>query len=50
MRYMAEVKILVQGFGRKEKAGWKSVTSTATLIKDNGLNIIIDPGMNRKLL
>ena len=46
---MVEVKVLVGGYA-KEKDGNEFASSTTTLIKDNNLNIIIDPGMNRKLL
>jgi glyoxylase-like metal-dependent hydrolase (beta-lactamase superfamily II) len=46
---MAEVKILVEGYVRGEED--KELAScTVTLIKDGNLNIIVDPGMNRKLL
>ena len=46
---MAEIKILIQGYV-KEKGGQEFASSTATLIQENKLNIIVDPGMNRKLL
>ncbi|UCD04562.1 MAG: MBL fold metallo-hydrolase [Candidatus Woesearchaeota archaeon] len=46
---MAEFKVLVEGYARKED-GCSYVSSTTTLIKENGLNIIVDPGMNRELL
>ncbi len=46
---MAEVKILIEGYV-KEENGSEFASSTAVLIKENRLNIIVDPGMNRKLL
>ena len=46
---MAEVKILVQGYV-KEKNGAEFASSTTSLIQEMDLNIIVDPGMNRKLL
>ena len=46
---MAEVKVLIEGYARKAKTGWEA-SSTVVLIKDNGKNIIVDPGINRKLL
>lgn len=46
---MAEVKILIEGYA-KEKNGAEFVSSTTTLIRERGLNIIVDPGMDRKLL
>lgn len=45
---MTEVKILVQGYAREDEEEF--VTSTATLIQDNNLNVIVDPGMNREAL
>ncbi|MBU2545047.1 MBL fold metallo-hydrolase [Patescibacteria group bacterium] len=44
---MAEVKILMKGYA-KEIEGEEFASSTITLIQDNNLNIIVDPGMNRK--
>ena len=46
---MAEVKILVEGYA-KEKNGVEFASSTTVLIKENDLNIIVDPGMDRELL
>ena len=46
---MAEVKVLVKGYANN-KNGIEYASSTTTLIKENKLNIIIDPGMNRELL
>ena len=46
---MAEVKVLIEGYAKKEE-GFELASSTTTLIKEKGINIIVDPGMNRKLL
>jgi glyoxylase-like metal-dependent hydrolase (beta-lactamase superfamily II) len=46
---MAEVKVLIEGYAEKTKTGWIASPSTV-LIKDSGLNIIADPGSNKKLL
>ena len=46
---MAEIKILIEGYAKKEN-GNEFASSTTTLIQENGLNIIVDPGMDRKLL
>ncbi|MFA5051357.1 MAG: MBL fold metallo-hydrolase [Patescibacteria group bacterium] len=46
---MPKIKVLIQGFA-KEKNGQEFASSTTTLIQENGLNIIVDPGMDRKLL
>jgi len=46
---MAEVKVLVEGFAREEGDS-EFATCTTTLIKEDNLNIIVDPGLNRKLL
>ena len=45
----AEIKVLIEGYVKKidEK---EYATSSVILIKDKSLNIIVDPGMNRKLL
>jgi len=45
---MAEVKTLVRGYAKKGDIEF--VTSTTTLVKDSGFNVIIDPGMNKTLL
>lgn len=45
----AEVKVLIEGYDRKENED-EFASSTAVLIKENGLNIIVDPGIDRKLL
>lgn len=46
---MAEVKVLIQGYVREEGDA-EIVSSTTTLIRHGELNIIVDPGMNRKML
>ncbi len=46
---MTEFKILIKGYAREEDDK-EFVTCTTTLIKDNNLNIIVDPGMNKPLL
>jgi len=46
---MAEVKILIEGYAREENNS-EFASSTTVLIKEGDLKIIVDPGMNRKLL
>jgi len=46
---MAEIKVLIQGYAREEN-GVEHASCTTTLIQEGKLNIIVDPGMNRKLL
>ncbi len=46
---MAKLKILIRGYVREEN-NEEFASSTTTLIQENNLNIIVDPGMNRKLL
>ena len=46
---MAKVKILIEGYAREIKDGWLA-SSTTTLIEESGKRIIVDPGINRKLL
>ena len=46
---MAKVKVLIEGYAKKTKEGWIA-SSTTTLAQTAGLNIIIDPGINRSLL
>jgi len=46
---MAEVKVLIEGYVKELKDGWLAQPSTV-LIKDSGLNIIVDPGSNKELL
>lgn len=46
---MVQVKILVEGYAR-EYNGYEKASSTAVLICSRGLNIIVDPGMDRKAL
>lgn len=46
---MAEVKVLIEGYAKELKDGWKC-SSTTSLIKSNGKLIIFDPGCNRERL
>ena len=46
---MAEVKILIEGYAREVKNGWIA-SSTVTLIKTDGKEVIVDPGCNRNRL
>ncbi len=46
---MAEVKVLIEGYAR-EQDGSEFASSTTTLIHEKGITIIVDPGMNRKML
>lgn len=46
---MAEVKVLIEGYAKEIEGGWLA-SSTVTLIRESGLNIIADPGVNRTLL
>lgn len=46
---MTKVKILAKGYAR-EKGDSEFASSTVTLIREGGLNIIVDPGMDRRLL
>lgn len=46
---MAKVKILVEGYA-KESQNVEFTTSTSTLISENGVNILVDPGMDKPKL
>ena len=46
---MSKIKVLIEGYA-KEENGAEFASSTTTLIREGDLNIIVDPGMNRKLL
>jgi len=46
---MAEVKVLIEGYANKTKEEWVASPSTV-LVKDSNLNILVDPGSNKKLL
>ncbi len=46
---MAEVKVLIQGYAREE-GDVEFASSATTLIRDSGVNVIVDPGMDRKRL
>lgn len=46
---MTEIKILIEGYLREEE-DYESISSTTVLISDGKLKIIVDPGLNKKLL
>jgi len=46
---MTKIKILINGYVREEN-GEELVSCTTTLIQENNLNIIVDPGMNKSML
>ncbi len=46
---MLAIKILVQGYA-EEKKGVEFASSTATLIQEKNINIVVDPGMDRQSL
>jgi len=46
---MAEVKILINGYAKKINDN-EYASCSVTLIRDNNLNILVDTGMDRKLL
>jgi glyoxylase-like metal-dependent hydrolase (beta-lactamase superfamily II) len=46
---MAKVKVLVEGYAKELKNGWKA-SSTVTLIEDGDKKIIVDPGINKRRL
>ena len=46
---MTKIKILIQGYAKKAKNGLRA-SSTCVLLRDNGLNILVDPGANKNLL
>jgi glyoxylase-like metal-dependent hydrolase (beta-lactamase superfamily II) len=46
---MAKIKILIEGYVREEN-GAEFASSTTVLIREKNFNIIVDPGMDRKLL
>lgn len=46
---MASLKVLVEGYAREVDGGWIA-SSTVTLVKSSGKNIVVDPGCNRKKL
>ncbi|MDD5547959.1 MAG: MBL fold metallo-hydrolase [Candidatus Pacebacteria bacterium] len=45
----AQIKILIEGYARKT-GDEEFASSTTVLIKEKGVNIIVDPGMDRKKL
>ena len=46
---MAEIKVLIEGYAKEIKNGWKA-SSSVVLVKNNKKNILIDTGCNRKKL
>ena len=42
---MDTVKVLIQGFAQKLPDGRWNATSTTTLVRSEGKNVIIDPGL-----
>ncbi len=46
---MSEIKILIEGYAKPIKNGFIA-SSTTVLIREKGLNIIVDPGINKRLL
>jgi len=46
---MAEFKLLIEGYAREEN-GVLSASSSVSLLKDGGRNVLVDPGINRSLL
>jgi len=43
---MDSVKILIKGYAQQEPGGRWHATSTTVLVRSNGKNVLIDPGMN----
>ena len=46
---MTKLKVLIEGYARTE-GDIEHASSSTTLIQANGLNIVVDPGMDRSLL
>ena len=46
---MAELKVLIEGYARKEN-NIEVASPSTVLIEDSGLKILVDPGTNKKLL
>jgi glyoxylase-like metal-dependent hydrolase (beta-lactamase superfamily II) len=46
---MTKVKVLIEGYAKNEN-GVELASSSTTLLQENNLNIVVDPGMNRRLL
>ncbi|OGD61745.1 hypothetical protein A2160_04715, partial [Candidatus Beckwithbacteria bacterium RBG_13_42_9] len=46
---MAKLKVLIEGYAREMPTGYVA-SSTVILIEDSGQKIIVDPGINKKLL
>lgn len=46
---MSEVKVLIEGYGKGSGDNW-IVSPSTVLIRDSGLNILVDPGTNKDML
>jgi glyoxylase-like metal-dependent hydrolase (beta-lactamase superfamily II) len=46
---MTKLKVLIEGYA-KEDSGTELASSSTTLLQENNLNILVDPGMDRPLL
>lgn len=46
---MTTVDVLIEGYAKEKEGGWLA-TATTTLIEDNELKVLVDPGINRQLL
>jgi glyoxylase-like metal-dependent hydrolase (beta-lactamase superfamily II) len=46
---MSEIKVLIEGYAREEN-GAEHASCSTTLIQSNGINIVVDPGINREML
>lgn len=46
---MSEVKVLIEGYAKEIEGGYLA-SSTVTLVRSKGKNIIVDPGCNREKL
>lgn len=46
---MTKFKVLTQGYAKETESGWLA-SSTTILIENSGKKILVDPGINRKLL
>lgn len=46
---MNQIKVLISGYARQIENGWRA-SSTVTLVRSCGKNIIVDPGCNRNKL
>src|SRR5579885_2705085 len=46
---MTKLTVLIEGYAKEDEAGELASCST-TLLRENGVNVIVDPGMDRTLL